>query len=428
MVNEFSTILLFVVEIITELLVFVSLMPCKLESTKNKVIFFVTIGVLSVITCFGFTTFPNFYTLIVFVGMTIPGLIIMLWASKYKNMKFVLTYCLSDLCIGLLNLFGYLLGLWIFGRSSNLLVWLSRCLMMIVGSIIFSQFFKSKFRNALESINKGWGLLTVVAISCYLVMTIIPTYPIPIYDRLEYIPQVLILTIFLFIVVVLMIVLISDYVLAQQKKSEKEIIAAQLDSAHMQFRNITHDIDNTKIYRHDLKHHIYVLYDMCKNQKYDKLYKYLESMVNNVDKPLPIYCKNYIVNVILGYYSLKAQELGIEFNCKSDVPDDINIKDDQITSLLGNAISNALEECERIEAGKREIEVFASLKQNTLMLSVKNTCVNNYQIEKGPLVSKKGKGHGLGISSMRRIAEDNGGILSYKIEGNIFSLKVVIPV
>lgn len=100
--------------------------------------------------------------------------------------------------------------------------------------------------------------------------------------------------------------------------------------------------------------------------------------------------------------------------------------------MLGNLLDNAIQAAEKCD-DKREMMVnfFVSENNSFLVCKITNTFNPAYLKEdRGEFVStKKEKGvHGLGIKSVRNMANLNGGYLTSKVEGDCFVSTLVIPV
>lgn len=96
-------------------------------------------------------------------------------------------------------------------------------------------------------------------------------------------------------------------------------------------------------------------------------------------------------------------------------------------SLFGNAIDNAMEAVESLPSDKRVIDLAMEERGDMLFINVVNYFSGSLNQEAGILYTTKTENpgaHGFGMKSMRRIAENYGGDISYTIRGDIFSLNI----
>ena len=102
-----------------------------------------------------------------------------------------------------------------------------------------------------------------------------------------------------------------------------------------------------------------------------------------------------------------------------------NISEQDLTTILGNALDNAIEACKQMKQEDKWIDIFIGNHYNRTTIKI----VNSYEIEpiknKGKFISIKSDNsqlHGHGISSMKAITEKNGGIMKIEYMNNAFSI------
>ena len=98
--------------------------------------------------------------------------------------------------------------------------------------------------------------------------------------------------------------------------------------------------------------------------------------------------------------------------------------------MLGNALDNAVECLTAItDPEKRFLSVNIRRKGGLTLLCLRNYCDHPLSFHQGlPLTTKADKvGHGYGTRSIREIAEKYNGQVSAKVEQNIFTLNILLP-
>lgn len=95
--------------------------------------------------------------------------------------------------------------------------------------------------------------------------------------------------------------------------------------------------------------------------------------------------------------------------------------------IFGNALDNAIEASEKLPQEQRLITVKAERMQQMLAIVVSNNTLP------GTLLPKRtGKTdsflHGFGLPNIRNAAEKYGGQCSTKIEDDVFTLKLILPI
>ena len=200
----------------------------------------------------------------------------------------------------------------------------------------------------------------------------------------------------------------------------------------VQYDHLRKRIDETRQARHDLRHHIMLLKNIRDNRDFDALDKLLRSYPDlaDLDRPL-LYCRNEMVNAILAHFGDRALEKGIRYSVKLDVPEDVFMEKPDLAVLFGNLLENAVEACSHTEAD-RFISVSGGVSRaegthESLTLVVENSCSAAPLIrENGVFQSTKHSGDGVGISSVRSIAERYGGASSFAEKDGVFTASVIL--
>lgn len=185
--------------------------------------------------------------------------------------------------------------------------------------------------------------------------------------------------------------------LEQVMERENENYRAIADS-YAEIRNI----------KHDLKNQVNVLNDLIKDNKYDEARKYINQLHKEVERSASVcYTGNSAVDSIINLKGDYARSHNIEFITKIKV-NSVNFDTIGICRILGNAIDNAVEACERTEADEKYICIAMYQLDNKLIIEIENTSlpvdVNNL------ITSKKNKSaHGIGMQSIKQtVASMNG--------------------
>ena len=100
-----------------------------------------------------------------------------------------------------------------------------------------------------------------------------------------------------------------------------------------------------------------------------------------------------------------------------------------LCTLVGNAMDNAIESCSQIpETDRRIIRLHSTQRSSTVFFTVRNTFRQKPDLRNGLPASTKSDAanHGYGLRNMRYIAEQYGGALSCRLEGEEFVLSIVL--
>ena len=106
-----------------------------------------------------------------------------------------------------------------------------------------------------------------------------------------------------------------------------------------------------------------------------------------------------------------------------------HISEEERYSLFENAVMNAVEAVEKLEAEKRTISITAFRRGYFYDIRIENYYEGKILIVDGlPQTEKKGEGHGYGLKSMRMVAKKYGGKIDLSFGEDIFTLNILLPV
>lgn len=411
---------------IAQCITFLNLMESRFSQKKTRLL-----AVLLLLGCLGscmiLMILSGGYrtTLISLLCLTIPSLIFFFWISKYKGLRFLTTYCISDISIAAMDYMAYCLVLLLTGDELFFWGFLLRDIAIILSALLINRVLRPFYHIALHDLKKGWSIMFLVVITAYMLMSLLSTYPTPIGERPEDALISVIAMLFMEISIILLIYFISVMLKAEHDKRSKNLLSCELELAQQQFETISKSLEDNRIIRHDLQHHLQTIQLLCSQQEYDKLSEYLQTAdIVPIDTSQK-YCSNYTVNLLLLYYEKLAHQNQVDLSCQVSLPKEILLSDSSMTVLLGNAFRNALEACQLCQ--KPQIRLKLLCRQDNILLQIKNTCSIPPHFENGIPVSSRGEGHGFGTSSICNLMDSIGGRCRFDYADGWFTLEAVFP-
>ena len=139
---------------------------------------------------------------------------------------------------------------------------------------------------------------------------------------------------------------------------------------------------------------------------------------------------NNTLDALLNKTWNSCEQRGIQWTCMADGKALEFMDPFDLYILLGNALDNAVECLTAIrEPEKRFLSVNIRQKGGLTLLCLRNYCDHAPVFEHGlPVTTKSDKNdHGYGTRSIREIAEKYNGQMSAKVEKNIFTLNILLP-
>lgn len=202
----------------------------------------------------------------------------------------------------------------------------------------------------------------------------------------------------------------------------------QLVLQKLQYENLKDKISETRRAKHDIRHHITIMTGYLQDGKLKELETYLTSYQNSLpDDSSVVLCQNYTINLLLLYFAEQAKDNGILFSVHTDIPEQLNIAETDLSVLLGNLLENAIDACLTQPEHHREIILHGKLIDHALLLTIDNTFAGVIRQDKnGNYLSTKHDGTGLGIESARQIALLYNGTFLTEQKDGMFYVSVLL--
>ena len=244
-----------------------------------------------------------------------------------------------------------------------------------------------------------------------------------------------ILQIYIVVSIVLLIILTLFYAiflmmaLSLNKNARLQQENHFLSLQQARYENLCSAIEEARQARHDIRHHFLQLSSLAEKGDLEKIKEYL----SNANSKIPDYdlhfCENQAADSVISHYAALAKRENIPFQANAALPAHISIDQIDMCLVLSNLLENALEASLKAKPFNRRIhaEVYLHHK-HLLLIQVENTFEGKIQEKNHIFQSSKRPGNGVGIQSVRHIAEKNGGDSSFTYENGIFTAKIMLRI
>ena len=187
----------------------------------------------------------------------------------------------------------------------------------------------------------------------------------------------------------------------------------------------TIDVINRKC--HDLRHQIAALRNMNPQEQ--------EKSIGELEQAVLIYDSfpksgNENVDLVLAEKYLLAEEEHITIRSVVDGSGFSFMRVEDLYSLLGNALDNAIEATRGEPKETRRIITLSAARRGSMFsVHIENPCAARPLFADGlPVTTKEDTDyHGYGMRSMRYLCEKYGGVMNAAWEAGIFSLDMLFP-
>ena len=200
-----------------------------------------------------------------------------------------------------------------------------------------------------------------------------------------------------------------------------------LSMQQQRYESLKAAIEETRQARHDLRHQLCQLAALAEEGNLEKIKAYLSGAVSRIPSLELHFCENRAADGVVGYYCALAKREQIPFSVQLDLPECLPVDEINLCLVLSNLLENALEASLRTAPARRRIELTAYLHGNSLaLIQVENTYDGVIREKDGVFQSSKRKGEGVGIQSVRHIAEKSGGVSTVTYQDGLFCAKVML--
>lgn len=185
---------------------------------------------------------------------------------------------------------------------------------------------------------------------------------------------------------------------------------------------------------HEINHQLTALDCLYQRGDYEQLGTVLSKLqAEQKSRSIVTFTRNRTVNTILQNAAAQAKRQQIRFHVQASLPEDLNIPETDLCSLLMNMLDNALEAAAKV-ASPEERSVSLRIKVSAPYLAIR--CENSYNGEvkkdkKGRLLTTKENPavHGYGCRQMEKMAKKYQSVLLFHTEDpHIFTVETALRI
>ena len=254
----------------------------------------------------------------------------------------------------------------------------------------------------------------------------IPIYPTTLYTGRVlqgYIVLSIAMLVLLFVFNTIFLLMATSLNRNARLRQENQLLSLQ----QQRYENLKTAIEEARQARHDMRHHLNHISMLAEENDMEALKTYLAQTVSRIPDLDMRFCENRAADSVLGYYCALAKREGIPFSAQIDLPQTLPVDEIDMCLVLSNLLENALEASLRTVPARRWMKVNAYVHaERLLLMQVENACDGEIKETNGIFRSSKRKGNGIGIQSVRHIAEKNGGASTFAYQNGVFCAKIML--
>lgn len=225
---------------------------------------------------------------------------------------------------------------------------------------------------------------------------------------------------------VLQIILFLNILKNAIKESEKDKLLFQYEIGNKYYSQINDILEEMRIIKHNLKNSLIIIDTYNKTNQNDKLQNYIDELMGETDIFIvPKIDEENIVTSYLNYKVEQAKFKNIKVHIENCLTTEIVIDKTDICQVIGNIMDNAIEANEN--NNNKYIDILLYNNDDYMIIKSQNPTNVPLIIKNNEIVTTKEdtKNHGLGLKSIKKIAEKYEGSLDAEVINDLFKIKVV---
>ena len=230
---------------------------------------------------------------------------------------------------------------------------------------------------------------------------------------------------------VLIVLLVQQLCSVVILSNERNMVRLSLDQSGkreaLMARQASRTEEELRRYRHETSNHLLALSALLENGETEKAKEMVREIVSAPAAPQSVTCGNPLVDAVIGQKRAQCEELGIAFETDLILTDQLPLTDAEISSLLGNLFSNAIEAARQCDAPFVRSRIYPS--REYLCIEVVNRADPDKLRGNPSLMTTKGNPelHGIGLKVVREIAARHQGMTFFETTSeDTFTARVMI--
>ena len=223
-----------------------------------------------------------------------------------------------------------------------------------------------------------------------------------------------------------LLIYFKEYERKQQIRQYSDLTKMQLLSIQKEIEQVKLSEQKIAILRHDMRHHLTIILTQLQNNSPDHAMDYIKQLYDSYDDTvITNYCKDEMINSVISIYHTRFEDIGVIFQCNIGRMPPLPESETDVSTILSNALENALHALQNMTIPNRMITLTISEKNAHLLIQVENTIEKPPKFIDGIPISET-PGHGIGVRSIIYYVEKLGGQCHFSVSGNYFTLQIII--
>lgn len=284
--------------------------------------------------------------------------------------------------------------------------------------ILYNKHLKAKHRMLMDRLKVNWWIFSFIPMSFTGLICLVNYYFLDFHGVTRNYPVLLMICILMLLVYILIYYTFQTAGDAMERERIAGNMKEQILLQKKQYEFYLQKREAERIFRHDARHRDSILISYLENGDVEGAKEFLKKELAEIEKNAKIpFCENTLINAVLSEYRTKAEQEGLEFSARIQMPKEFACDEAEFCVMLSNLLENSL------DAAKSYIAISIKHLNHQLSLNVKNdyegelkkSAENNY-------LTTKPQGSGLGLKSVEAILKSNSGFLKIEDTDGVFDV------
>jgi hypothetical protein len=376
----------------------------------------------------------NWNVLLAFLGYISDILVLIGFKERFwKKITLIFTLCILN---RMFTFWGYILHVplktlfgekWDVQASITLVIGIMYALLSLVCWLALKDKGRKLIQKGLRRYN--WVVLGGIAVSAKLIIDFCSDYAFSLdpYSDSEIIWAMIALCTFVLAVLVLYLYSTLTTMKHLELKASTDHLVFEKEVQQRYYEAQLHNQEELRRMKHDMNGHLSTVSRLLSEDNKDEALRYVTDLHEYTEShQKELYSDDPYLNAVVTNYVAIFAENDTPFE-QSIQLGKMELHHVEMCLALNNALQNALEASLRLPSERRYVNLQIKTKQNRFLFRVTNRFDGELIVSSGlPSTTKKGEGHGYGLTSIQNAAESVGGFAVCKIEGDMFVLDVAM--
>lgn len=212
---------------------------------------------------------------------------------------------------------------------------------------------------------------------------------------------------------------------SSELETRLKLSSIELDAEQRQFQVVWSNIETVRRMNHDMRHYLLLLLKYAQEGDCPGIQKSIQEYLDELPTAAQgVYCKDSRLNALLSYYEQKAKKANIQMKYTIRMEGTLSFGGNDLFILIANLLENA------VEASRKTDHPYINCRMQMpgpylFFIVVENDYAGTIRERDGVFYSSKEDRRGVGILSVKRIAEKYNGVAKFEYTENKFKASVL---